>query len=612
MTDGDGNLLDVNEAYCRLTNFRHDELIRMNIFDLFDPRQTAVRHFHRTASLGSDTFESRHRTKNGQSVLLEASVNYIPSEGGRFFAFLRNITERQQMQEALLAEKERLAVTLRSIGDGVIATDTKGRIMLMNYVAEKLTGWTQEKAQGLPVSEILHLIEQHAGIRGENPVERVLHTGKPFGLPAHTLLLARDGTERVLAASAAPIIDAGQQIIGVVMVFQDKTTERLTERELLKIEKLSSLGLLAGGIAHDLNNVLSVILGNISLAIMTMKDDELTRKSLTEAEQAGFRARDLAKQLLTFARGGTPIKELTSISVIIHDSAKFSTAGTQARCEIAAPTNLWPVEVDAGQISQVIQNLVINAVQSMPQGGEVNIDARNATLKENNPLSLAPGKYVKITVSDQGIGIWPDHLAKIFDPFFTTKQKGSGLGLATAYSIIKNHEGHITVDSTVGQGTTFSMYLPAAAKKYVPEPEAEPELRRGEGRILVMDDEEMIRNSVGLMLNHLGYEAEFAEDGTRALEAYVRAQEAQSPFDAVIMDLTVPGGMGGKETITKLLELDPQAKAIVFSGYADDPIVSNFQEFGFRGFIKKPYSIGDLSEVLYKVLHNRAARIMNA
>ncbi len=612
MTDRDGNLLDVNEAYCRLTNFRRDELIGLNIFDLFDPRQKAVKRFHRTASLGSDTFESSHRTKNGQGVLLEASVNYIPSEGGRFFAFLRNITDRKQMQEALLAEKERLAVTLRSIGDGVIATDTRGRIVLMNYVAEKLTGWTQDKAQGLPVSEILHLIEQHAGIRGENPVEIVLQTGKSISLPAHTRLLARDGTERILAAGAAPIIDAGHQIIGVVMVFQDKTTERLTERELLKIEKLSSLGLLAGGIAHDLNNVLAVILGNLSLASMTIKDDELTRKSLAEAEQAGFRARDLAKQLLTFARGGTPIKELASIAELIHDSAIFSTAGTQARCEIEAPPNLWPVEVDPSQISQVIQNLVINAVQAMPQGGVVKINARNVTLPEDNPFSLKRGRYIKIEVEDQGIGIWPDQLAKIFDPYFTTKQKGSGLGLTTSYSILKNHDGHITVDSAVGQGTTFSLYLPAAAKKYVPEPEAETELHRGKGRILVMDDEEMIRNNVGLMLNHLGYDADFAEDGDQALALYAQARGSKAPFDAVIMDLTVPGGMGGRETITRLLELDPQAKAIVFSGYADDPILSNFQEFGFLGFIKKPYSIGDVSEALYKVFHNRTPRKLNA
>lgn len=610
LTDQDGNVLDANDAYCRLTNFRRDELIGKNIFALFDPREEAIKHFHKIASLGSDTFESNHRRKDEAQVLLEASVNYISTEGGRFFAFLRDITERQQMQEALRAEKERLAVTLRSIGDGVIATDTGGRIMLMNYLAEKLTGWTQDKAQGLPSSEVLHLIEQHAGIREDNPVETVLKTGRPVSLPAHTLLLARNGTERVLAARAAPIIDAGQHIIGVVLVFQDKTTELLTERELLKIEKLSSLGLLAGGIAHDLNNVLAVILGNLSLATMTIKDDGLTRKCLKEAEQAGFRARDLAKQLLTFAQGGTPIKELARISDIIRDSAKFATTGTQARCEIDVPQDLWPVEVDSGQISQVVQNLVINAAQAMPQGGVITINASNLTLEEHHPLPLTPGRYVKITMADQGVGIWPDQLDKIFDPFFTTKQKGSGLGLATAYSIIKNHEGHITVDSIVGQGSTFSIYLPAAGKKYVPRAEVEAELQEGKGKILVMDDEEMIRNNLGLMLNYLGYETEFAADGAQALALYSEARASQSPFDAVIMDLTVPGGMGGRETITKLLELDPQAKAIVFSGYADDPILSNFQDFGFSGFIKKPYSIGDVGGVLHKVLHGRAAPIM--
>jgi two-component system cell cycle sensor histidine kinase/response regulator CckA len=602
LTDHEGNFLDVNEAYCRLTNYRHDELMQMNIFDLLEPREETLRHFNNTAMLGSDTFESGHRTKNGNSLLVEASVNYIPTAGGRFFAFLRDITERKQMEEALLAEKERLAVTLRSIGDGVIATDTKGRIVLMNYVAEKLTGWSQEKAINIPVSEVLHLFDQHAGLRSENPVQRVLQTGKPVSLPIHTILLTRDGNERILAASAAPIIDRNQQVIGAVMVFQDKTMERLTEKELLKIEKLSSLGLLAGGIAHDLNNVLAVILGNISLAKLNPQDKAMIRKGLAEAEQAGLRARDLAKQLLTFARGGTPVKELASISEIIRDSAKFSCAGTQARCEISIPKNLWPAELDPGQISQVIQNLVINAVQAMPLGGMVHLKAENINLEENNPFSLAPGRYLKVMVEDQGVGIWPDHLNKIFDPYFTTKQKGSGLGLATAYAIIKNHDGHITVDSAVGKGTIFSFYLPAAAKKFVSHQEAQPELHRGKGKILVMDDEEMIRNNVGLMLQHLGYEAEFAEDGSRALELYEKAMLAGRPFDAIIMDLTVPGGMGGREAIQKLLKVDPRAKAIVFSGYSDDPVMSNFEQFGFRGFLKKPYNIQDFSEVLHKVL----------
>lgn len=534
--------------------------------------------------------------------MVEASVNYIPTAGGRYFGFLRDITERKQMEEALSAEKERLAVTLRSISEGVIATDTKGRVVLMNNVAEKLTGWEQEKAQGLPVSEVMHLIDQHAGIRGENPVQQVLQTGQPVNLPIHTILLARDGTERLLAASAAPIIDWHQQIIGAVMVFQDKTLERLTEREMLKIEKLSSLGLMAGGIAHDLNNVLAVILGNISLASLEVKD-ELTRKSLAEAEKAGLRARDLAKQLLVFARGGTPVKELVTIGEVIQDSAKLACAGTPVRCEVSAPPDLWPVEVDPGQISQVIQNLVINAVQAMPQGGEVRLSCENVILSKDNPLTLRPGNYIKIAVQDQGVGIWPDHLPKIFDPYFTTKQKGSGLGLATAYAIIKNHEGHITVDSTVGKGTTFFIYLPAAKKEYRPKPELTAEVRKGRGKILVMDDEEQIRTTMRLILEYLGYEAELVEDGGKALARYSAAKDAGQPFDAVIVDLTVPGSMGGRELIQRLRQVDPEVKALVFSGYADDPIMSHFEEFGFRGFIRKPYSIQDVSEALHKVLH---------
>lgn len=599
LTDRQGNFLDVNEAYCRLSGFPRHDLMQMNIFNLLDARE----QFHQIMITGADTFEGRHYIKGGESLLVEATVNYISTEGGRFFAFLRDITERKQMQEALSAEKERLAVTLRSISEGVIATDTKGRVVLMNNVAERLTGWPQEKAIGLPVTEVLYLINQHAGIRCENPVSQVLEAGRPINLPMHTVLMGRDGRERLLAASAAPIIDSQNQIIGVVLVFQDKTLERLTEREMMKIEKLSSLGLMAGGIAHDLNNVLAVILGNISLASLEVKD-ELTRKSLAEAEKAGMRARDLAKQLLIFARGGTPMKELASIREIIQDSAKISCAGTQARCIISLPEDLWPVEFDPGQISQVIQNLVINAVQAMPQGGEVRIIGENVVLAEDNPFSLKPGKYLKISVQDQGMGIWPDHLPKIFDPYFTTKQKGSGLGLATAYAIVKNHDGHITVDSTMGKGSTFSIYLPVSEKDHQQAPQPEPKLKRGKGKILVMDDEEQIRNNLGLILERLGYKAELAEDGAKALELYARAKDSGEPFDAVIVDLTVPGGMGGRETIQKLLQMDPKARALVFSGYADDPIVSNFQEYGFLGFIKKPYSIHEVSEVLHQVLNS--------
>jgi CheY-like chemotaxis protein len=308
--------------------------------------------------------------------------------------------------------------------------------------------------------------------------------------------------------------------------------------------------------------------------------------------------------LLTFAKGGTPVKELANIVPLIKESAKFASSGSTVKCEIELPEDLWPTEIDPGQLSQVIHNLVINAIQAMPEGGVVRIRGENVKLngKTRSGLPLRSGKYIKIAVEDEGVGIWPDQLGKIFDPYFTTKQKGSGLGLATVYSILHNHTGYITADSIPSKGTTFTFYLPAYKAQVTHATKAPETLHEGTGKVLVMDDEAMIRENMEEILGLLGYSADFAEDGAKAVELYRNAQDAGEPYEVVITDLTIPGGMGGKETIQKLQELDPQVKAIVFSGYADDPILSHHSEFGFKGFIKKPYTINDVSESLHQVV----------
>jgi signal transduction histidine kinase/ActR/RegA family two-component response regulator len=437
----------------------------------------------------------------------------------------------------------------------------------------------------------------------DNRVNKVIRTGKVFSLPAHAILLSRHGAEGILEATAAPIIDQQSQVIGVVLVFQDVTQKRQTEAELQKMEKLASLGILAGGIAHDFNNILTGILGNISLAMLdTPQKSEIFRR-LAEAEQATLRARDLVQQLLTFAKGGAPVKEVTSLGEVIRDSATFAGRGSQVRCDIAFPKDLWHAEVDPGQISQVIQNLVINAIQAMPTGGSITIRAKNILLKEDRGLPLSSGRYVEIKVKDQGIGIPPDYLPKIFDPYFSTKQKGSGLGLATAYSIIKNHDGYVTVESSLGEGTTFFIYLPASTQKLKSAPkDTANQLHQGKGRILVMDDDAGVRQVAGKILRHLGYEVDFAVDGADAIEKYCGALSAGQPFDLVIMDLTIPGGMGGEEAFQALRQIEPQTRAIVSSGYADDPIMTRYKEYGFSGVIKKPYRVGTFSRVLQEVL----------
>ncbi|MCJ7773707.1 MAG: ATP-binding protein, partial [Desulfobacterales bacterium] len=378
------------------------------------------------------------------------------------------------------------------------------------------------------------------------------------------------------------------------------TDRKKMEEELLRSDKLESVGVLAGGIAHDFNNILTVIMGNISFAKDQVKSEDEIFELLTEAEAASTRAQTLTKQLLTFAKGGAPVKKIAQLKDVIKESALFVLRGSKSSYEFSITEDLWSVNVDVGQISQVINNMVINANQAMPEGGIIQVAAENFIIEDSHGLPVKPGRYIKISITDQGVGIAEKHLSNIFDPYFTTKQKGSGLGLATTYSIIKKHNGHIIVESQLGVGTTFHIYLPASDKP-VSEKE-EITIIKGYGKILVMDDEAPLRKMVGRMLKNLGYESEVAKDGDEAIRMYKAAQESEKPYDAVILDLTIPGGMGGKEAVKRLLEIDPEIKAIVSSGYSDDPVLANFQEYGFKGMMPKPFESQSLGKVLHEVL----------
>jgi PAS domain S-box-containing protein len=514
------------------------------------------------------------------------------------------LLQARRAERALADEKERLAVTLRSIGDGVIATDLDGNVLSINNVAETLTGWTQEDAAGKPFGTVFRSFDPETRERLPNAVATVAWNAGQPSVTHSTVLVARDLSERPIEEISAPLRDAAGRTIGMVVAFRDITDALKMREERAKASKLDSLGLLAGGIAHDFNNILMAIMGNVSMARVTTPKGPALR-SLDEAQQACLRARQLTWQLLTFSRGGAPVKKTTAIPRILKESAGLALRGSNASCTFDISPELWSVSADEGQLVQVFTNMMINAQQAMPHGGAIRIRAENIVEPGPHSAGVGTGRFVKVTLTDEGIGIPEENLGRIFDPYFTTKQKGSGLGLATSYSIIKNHGGSVSVESRPGQGTTLRVNLPASTSSELTlEPPARlaPRTGGGPGRILVMDDEASIRMLAANMLTFLGHDVAVVDNGRTAVEQYTHAMMTGEPFDAVILDLIVPGGAGAREAMELLSEVDPAVNAIVVSGYAQDPAMTEYRDYGFKGVISKPFTLEELNTTLHSVM----------
>ncbi len=515
--------------------------------------------------------------------------------------------ELEESREQLRALKEFHEQIVKKAPAGIVRTDKEGVILFANPKAADIVGTADflGTSSGNPNPEGAFSVKEALRLVGFD-IDSLVSREAPRG-EYHTdyTFVARGGKSIQSSTSVVFLADKAGKFDGLLLLIEDITSRKALEEERQRIDKLKTVGTLAGGIAHDFNNLLAGIMGNIGLAKMFVEPMGKAFEVLAEAEKASIRAKDLTQQLLTFSRGGLPVKRIVSAEDLTLEAATFALRGSSVKPVFSLARDLWAIDADEGQINQVILNLARNADQAMPHGGVLNITARNLAISEKTALPLREGKYIEITIEDHGIGIPKENMPRMFEPYFTTKEKGNGLGLATCYSIVKNHGGHIAIESEEGVGTTIHVYLPASERP-IPKKEAavRPARESGKGRILVMDDEEMIRQMVKMMLQLLGYESELTRNGSEAIERYCEAKQAGHPFDAVIMDLTIPGGMGGKEAIGKLLEIDPMVKAIVSSGYAASGLMSGHEESGFRGVITKPYTMEQLRSAIQDVLNS--------
>jgi PAS domain S-box-containing protein len=600
LTKPDGKIAYISPQCRQILGFeQHEILANTRAWYTYqdDLPKMKIHHARALQGIPGSNVEYRVRTKSGaiKNILHSWSPIFKDGQLQMIVSVVRDITDRIQALEALRESEIRFRTIFETAVDSIFIKNTRREYVSVNPATERLLGFSVSQLLGHSDEE---LFDEENGRHIREKDERVL-AGET--VEDEVTLMIR-GEPRIFHVVKAPMKSAAGTVNGICGIIRDITDKRRMEEELIKTEKLESVGLLAGGIAHDFNNIMTAIMGNISLARTYCDETSEINQRLADAEKASSRAQDLTRQLLTFAKGGAPVKRAASIVELIQETAEFALRGSNVKCEFNMEVGLYPVEFDEGQISQAINNLVINAAQAMPNGGTLTMTAQNQEVTDTFPIPIRPGKAIKISIADQGIGIPEQNLTKIFDPFFTTKEAGNGLGLSTTYSIIKRHDGHIAVESTVGAGTTFHLYLPATDKIPEIQQEVNSDILKGNERILIMDDEEAIRIIASLALSELGYKVITAQDGSEAIRLYEDAYNSGNRFDAVIMDLTIPGGMGGKEAIEKLRAFDPAIKAIVSSGFSEDPVLSDFEKYGFCGYVPKPYNVQQLSQALRKVL----------
>jgi len=603
LIDQDGSLIFANSAYQQMFSIKDlSRRLGKPYSPIIAPRDRervlAISAAREAGEVIPTTYEFTGRRADGAEFPVEVTAaRLVHNEQPATMAILRDITKRKQVEEELRESEERFRVIAETATDAIVTVDENMEIVFANYAVTDIFGYRVEEILG---HSLAILMPEDLGERLILAFKKYLKTEKKSISWKNNRFpgLKKDGQIIPLEISFNEFVkDDHHFFTGMI---RDATDRQRLEAEMLRSAKLESLGNLAGGLAHDFNNFLSSIMLNVGTARLKAGKGEEIRDLLQAAEQSIHKAKGITQQLLTFTRGGEPVKSSMSLQPIIEESVKFTLHGSKTIPRFDLPDDLWPAEVDPGQINQVINSLAINAVQAMPRGGHLTIRGRNVTIKKGDPRTvLAPGNYVEVAFKDDGVGIPPESLDSIFDPYYTTREEGTGLGLFSVFSIIERHGGWITVKSEVDRGTTFTFYLSAAAEEEVAVTSSD--IMKGSGRVLIMDDDDTIRLGMTALLGELGYEVETTADGEEAIERYGEALKSDRPFDAVILDLTVPGGMGGAETIERLKELDPRVKAIVSSGYSTDPIMANYQKYGFKAVLPKPFQPAELSRAMEQV-----------
>ena len=622
MVDNKGIRTFVNRKFCEMTGYPKEELISYPAAKLYveEENQKIFQEQRIKRGKGKDNpYEIVITHKDGNKIQVLVSPKPVYDKDGQYvgsIAIFTDITDRKKAEEKLRESEQRLQRVIEGSPIPTFVIGKNHRVIYWNRALEEISG--------IKVDEIIGTREQwRAFYNEERPcladllVDQALEAIPQWYLNKYTKsrlideayeatdffpAMGESGTW--LRFTAAVIRDTHGDLVGAIETLEDVTERRRAEEELVRVKKIESLGIFASGIAHDFNNLVSVMLRNIFAAKLSLADEqqEVVGEGLEIAEKVGHQAKELAHRLITFAKGGEPVRKIGSISKLLMNSVDLPLSGSKVICEFSLSDNLWPVEMDDVQIRQVINNLLINAREAVHDAGIITIHAENVNISAGNGLPLKEGNYVKWSVRDNGIGISKENLPKIFDPYFTTKPTGSargmGLGLALCYSIIKKHDGVIAVESEPGMGSTFIVYLPAS-------PQVDPSTKgvgeqagAGKGKILVMDDEETVRNATGIVLNYLGYDVEYAKNGSEAVLLYKTAIENGHPFYAVVLDLNIPDGMGGKEALQELIAIDPHVKAIISCGYADDPVISKFKENEFCRKVDVPYDMEKMKEIL--------------